>query len=167
MLEPKLQRFEDSQFQPKHWLELIHNVQALSESWEAAYLEKPRFSPDCDFIFTLNDQLIGIGAGYRINNMSSDYSLEVLAICPELQGKGLGKKLLEAVSSHLDVGSSIRLYTQSPKVANWYHHIGWKKSLDLHLTWKKKEAEDSLTLGNGHRSGKAIWHYRQSCPWTS
>ncbi len=167
MLEPKLQCFEDSQFKAKHWLELVNKVQALSEGWEAAYLEKPKFSPDCDFIFTLNDQLIGIGAGHRINNMPSDYSLEVLAICPELQGKGFGKKLLKAISSRLQVGSSISLYTQSPKAANWYQRMGWEKGHDHHLTWNKKEAEDSLTLGNGHHSGKAIWHYRQSCPWTS
>lgn len=164
-IEPQLLDFRDANISEGDWLNLMLELQIHSEGWEAAYLAKPNFAQDCDFVYTLNGKLIGIASGHRIQEQPLAYSLEVLGISPEHQGHGLGKKLLRTVCQTLPAGAIVSLYTQSKSVANWYDRMGWKRQADQSLDWKKSKSADQLTLTQGHRSGKAIWHYACSCPW--
>lgn len=72
----------------------MHKVQATSDAWEAVYTEKPPIDPACDWVFFLDGKMIAIVAGYLVGSPQIA-SIEVLAIDPDYQGRGLLRPILK------------------------------------------------------------------------
>jgi diamine N-acetyltransferase len=104
-------------------------------------------------VFIMLDQ-DGSSAGFVDYSLIQDpgiYKLHKIYLLPELQGKGLGKKLIEEVIGRVKAlqGHSLRLnVNRSNKAIYFYEKIGFKKLY-----------EEDIDIGNGYFMNDYVMEY--------
>lgn len=101
-------------------------VQLHSDAWEALYTEKPSFSSECDHIVIDDKEILGIISGHKIQTPENQnvYSIEILAVHPEHQNKGLAKAMIIELSHQLPKASLLTFWTRTTLAKAWYEHLG-------------------------------------------
>jgi GNAT superfamily N-acetyltransferase len=124
----------------------MHEVQKTSDSWEALYLDKPNFHPSMDVCCYYDNELVGICAGNEIEGeRTRTFSIEILAVHPLYQKKGIAKKILSYVFDKFDFNLELHLWTRSKEASEYYKN-------HLQLT-----AINSLTLKRINEEHKQYW----------
>ena len=137
-----------------NWIDLLKRVQEVSDSWEAAYLDKPRFSDILDFVLEIEGGIVGVLAGHAIYQDSGTFfSVEVLAIDPKFQGLGYGAFFVSEVSRRLPLNSPLLFWTRSATASTWYEKLGFylhdqvvlqQKQVQIQKTPQKIGDEEAL-----------------------
>ena len=158
------------------WIDLIKRVQEVSDSWEAAYLDKPRFSEALDFVLEKEGRIVGVLAGHAIYQDSGTFfSAEVLAIEPKFQGLGYGAFMASEVSRCLPPNSPLLFWTRSEMASKWYEKLGFYLHDELVLQQQQvqklntpEQLGDSIeawSLERHNQHGIRLKAYAIKCPW--
>ena len=104
--------------------ERLRSLGITAESW-AAEIESGELP---GFVCTDGASMVGYCFG-----ASRTGEVIVLALLPEYEGKGLGRKLLNLVAAHLQALGHQRLYlgcSSNPAVRSYgfYRHLGWRST---------------------------------------
>lgn len=102
----------------------LANLGVTAESWAAEI----RSGELIGFTATSGDKLLG----YCFGNTETG-EIVVLAVLPEAEGQGIGRKLLSAVVDSLKVRGHRRLFlgaSPDPKTRShgFYRHLGWRST---------------------------------------
>ena len=149
------------------WIEFLKRVQVVSDSWEAAYLDKPRFSESLDWLLEDDGQIQGSLCGHAIyQDQGTLYSVEVFAIDPQHQGLGYGVFLISEVSRRLPPTSPLVFWTSSIKATSWYQKNNFQLADQTHLyTQQVGKREEWLLDRKKINMGHRLDAYAILCPW--
>lgn len=108
------------------WLSFMREVQSESSAWEAAYLEHPDFSHEVDHIYLLSGELVGyIGGRRAVGASGPKFMIEILAVHPDRQERGYGRRMIEDLKTRLPQGTCLSLWTRDDRARAIYRHWGF------------------------------------------
>lgn len=108
------------------WVRLIQEIQKSSNAWEAVYFKHPDVSSDMDYCCYHQNQFVGIFAGHLLehSDYGKIYSIEIFALAPQSQSKGLGKEILNELWKQKDDLGALVFWTKSTEAKRFYDSIG-------------------------------------------
>lgn len=146
-------------FQPSNdraWLECMHLVQKESDAWEALYLDKPSFSSNLDFCFWEGSELVGILAGHHVSNRPEKYSIEILAVHPRFQKRGIAKSMVMNILELLPNGTQLSCWTRNFEAMEFYKKMNFKKETTLNYTRENVNLNKQNWILNHSKEGSLV-----------
>ena len=143
-------------------------VQLHSDAWEALYIEKPNFSRQCDHLIIDAEEILGVISGHKVQTPEGQnvYSIEILAVHPEHQNKGLAKAMILELSYQLPKTSLLTFWTRTTLAKAWYEHLNMSLIDQRHQFFKTSHPKQIWNLVKPTTAAQQanLWCFACTCP---
>lgn len=103
------------------------------------------------FVALYKDEPVGVCALCKMEDERYDYELAKLAVSPNVQGKGIGVLLCEAVVEKAKELGSKKIFLESNTLLrpaiNLYRKLGFKELAEYHPTYERGDIQMELIIG--------------------
>ena len=128
-----------------HWQLEAHDLEILDYPQENI-LDKGGYI----FVATYKGEPVGVCSLCKMNDSIYDYELAKLAVTPNIQGKGIGRFLCEAVINQAKELGATKIFLESNTLLkpaiNLYRKLGFKEVAEYHPLYARGDIQMELTI---------------------